>query len=1027
MPGRHVRAMLAIAAALALIFLPPVPATIAAVTPIVLAAGNGLAAGDVDHGQGADQGEDQGENIGELGSGPRHLGPTTVTADNSMTSGDASGGAGGGVKITVNNYVSTACASGASTVGIPTQYITVKAGDGGNGGESGTGQGTDQAEDQGENIGQFASGGGIGDVSVYSTNQITSGPADGGKGGDVSVVFNHQTLCVETDGPFRLRTPSSSVTKDGAKNIFASFTVNITCSTTPTPLVITGGNGGAGGKSGVEQGTDQGEDQGENIGRLATGSPINGPTLVDGDNVLVAGDAKGGKGAGVVVTINNYVDGTCTPGAIGTPRISLTAGKGGVGGGSGNGQGTDQAEDQGENVGQFAAADAGLGEVQINSTNSVVSDSANGGAGGKISITYKDLGTCDDGLQPAAAADERVIAKAGLGGKAGTSGELQGEDQAEDQGENVGQYATEAVDLGPVSVTSTNSLVSGPASGGAGGDVIVAYSPDDCGNADSGFENVSGSAGNGGRAGVTGFEQGLDQAEDQGENIGQFAGGSVDFGQITVHSDNSAISGDARGGDGGGVTVGDPNASCVDASPSPDARVSAVPGSGGAGGQSGFDQGADQAEDQGENIGQYSDSVGSIVSVTHHNVIDSGSVASGDPGLLVNDGCTIEALVERAPKLSVVEPPEPVEAVACDGPFSGHAEALIVSMGSVCELLPGAVIDDTVDVLPGGSITGHGFIVGGDMTIVRPALVSIMSGEVLQGNFTVDQLDGGAGRNRVCGMTVGNDFAIRGARESAGIIDVGGTAPCSKNHAGHDLTVAANAGGASTCANGAAHLVTYNPSTSAYCRPRPGLAGQTPTSGATGVARTVRPTITFTEDVTGVSATTMRLRDVAAGTYVPATVSYDSALHRATLVPSSLLGTGRLYRVEVSTAIENADGRGFWGTTWEFRVSLDGTAPTFRHSPANHATGVSRTANVYLWFSESVTGVSGATIRLKDLATGRIVSATVTYDASLRRAKLNPSVTLKGVHHYRVDVRSGIHDRTGNPLPATHWDFWTRA
>ena len=52
------------------------------------------------------------------------------------------------------------------------------------------------------------------------------------------------------------------------------------------------------------------------------------------------------------------------PSLVGS-AITLTAGKGGVGGLSGDGQGTDQGEDQGENIGQFSSDTAGVGSVSV--------------------------------------------------------------------------------------------------------------------------------------------------------------------------------------------------------------------------------------------------------------------------------------------------------------------------------------------------------------------------------------------------------------------------------------------------------------------------------------------------------------------------------------------------------------------------------------------------------------------------------------------------------------------------------------
>jgi hypothetical protein len=207
----------------------------------------------------------------------------------------------------------------------------------------------------------------------------------------------------------------------------------------------------------------------------------------------------------------------------------------------------------------------------------------------------------------------------------------------------------------------------------------------------------------------------------------------------------------------------------------------------------------------------------------------------------------------------------------------------------------------------------------------------------------------------------------------------------------------------------------------------PHVSARTPASGATGVARDVRPTVTFDVPVTGVSATTFRLRDVATGTYVAAAVSYNATTRKATLAPSAKLGVGKTYRLYLTSGIKNALDAALVATNWSFRVSTDKTPPTIvGRSPGKGATGVSRTGNIAVRFSSAVRGVSASSLQLKDVTTGAFVPAVVTYNASTHRATLNPSAKLKARHHYLVVVRSSILDRAGNPLKKSTWSFTTR-
>jgi hypothetical protein len=77
-------------------------------------------------------------------------------------------------------------------------------------------------------------------------------------------------------------------------------------------------------------------------------------------------------------------------------------------------------------------------------------------------------------------------------------------------------------------------------------------------------------------------------------------------------------------------------------------------------------------------------------------------------------------------------------------------------------------------------------------------------------------------------------------------------------------------------------------------------------------------------------------------------------------------------------------------------------------------------------FSERVKGVSGKTLRLKNLTTGLYVRAKVSYSSSKRTATINPTLNMFGGTRYRVYVRSGITDLSGNKLATTHWTFRTR-
>jgi hypothetical protein len=796
----------------ALLVLVPAAATSASTgsasaAPVV--APNGAPGGNVAAGHGSDQGEDQGENIAQYGAGTKRLGPTTVHALNTITSGDAGGGHGGSVTVTFNNFVTTACTSGASALPISPQPVVINAGSGGRGGSTGTGQGSDQGEDQGENIGQNAKAGGIGPSTVGATNTIHSGPARGGDGGDVNLTFNEHTLCLGSAESLASQPPSgSTVTHDAEGNLIATFVTHTSCSSSSQPLVIRAGSGGAGGSSGHAQGADQGEDQGENIGQFANGSSQRGPTKVDAINTLTAPDATGGDGRSVTATFDNYIDGTCASAAAqGSPPVVVTAGSGGRGGISGSHQGSDQGEDQGENIGQFATGGAVIGRTSVSATNSIVSDEAGGGHGGTVNVTYNDLGTCPTGTLAGASADERVTAKAGGGGRGGSSGSAQGSDQGEDQGENVGQYATGGAKLRATSVTASNTNSAAGVNGGHGGDVVVTFHAGSCVHSGAGTEGVLGAAGNGGNAGASGKAQGADQAEDQGENVGQYAAKSALLGSTTVHAVNLNHSGDAIGGDGGNVTVTVGTSPCSTAAPGPDGRVGVTPGLGGRAGTSGVGQGADQGEDQGENVGLRSKGTAYAADVSAHSRNEAGQAVAGHPGVLTTNACTSALHTSmQVRRLAVVDAQQPLDPdiKPCDGVFHKRAIVVLVTPGSVCTLARGSQVAHNVEVRPGGTLIDNGATIGHDLRAYRAAEI-IVTGGTIAHDLVIDQLAGGSGRNRICGAAVKHNLAVQNGFASAGVVVVGGARPCAGNVVGHDLVVVENLGGASVSYNHAGH------------------------------------------------------------------------------------------------------------------------------------------------------------------------------------------------------------------------------
>ena len=131
--------------------------------------------------------------------------------------------------------------------------------------------------------------------------------------------------------------------------------------------------------------------------------------------------------------------------------------------------------------------------------------------------------------------------------------------------------------------------------------------------------------------------------------------------------------------------------------------------------------------------------------------------------------------------------------------------------------------------------------------------------------------------------------------------------------------------------------------------------------------------------------------------------------------------------VALGTAIKAVTaGTSLPSTSWTFKTTTDGIAPSIiGRLPAVNATGVARTGSIAVRFSEGVKGVTGSTVQLRDTVTGLYVPATVSYDATAKRASLRPTASLVAHRKYIAIVRSSIRDLAGNPMTTASWSFTT--
>ncbi|MBG6059381.1 Ca2+-binding RTX toxin-like protein [Cryobacterium sp. MP_M5] len=204
----------------------------------------------------------------------------------------------------------------------------------------------------------------------------------------------------------------------------------------------------------------------------------------------------------------------------------------------------------------------------------------------------------------------------------------------------------------------------------------------------------------------------------------------------------------------------------------------------------------------------------------------------------------------------------------------------------------------------------------------------------------------------------------------------------------------------------------------------PTVTARTPAAGALAVSQTANLTATFSEPVTGVSATSVVLTQGA--TAVPAVVTYNTATRVATLNPNATLVADRVYTVTIS-GIRDVAGNVMIIDTWTFTT---GPAPTIvTANPAAGDTGVGRNRSVVVRFSEAVTGVTGATVQLTRVSNGAVVAASNTLTNANRGVTITPTATLLANTRYRVTITggtAGVRDLAGNPLVTQTWVFTTR-
>ncbi len=219
----------------------------------------------------------------------------------------------------------------------------------------------------------------------------------------------------------------------------------------------------------------------------------------------------------------------------------------------------------------------------------------------------------------------------------------------------------------------------------------------------------------------------------------------------------------------------------------------------------------------------------------------------------------------------------------------------------------------------------------------------------------------------------------------------------------------------------------------------PTVSSTNPGSGATNVAVTVKPTITFSEAMlaSSINATTVKLLDSAGVAVAQASGSpaLSSDGKTATITPAANLKSSAQYKIQAvggSSGVKDAAGNAMastWtqGTAWT-TASSDTTAPTVSTTyPAANATNVAVNVKPAVTFSEPMMAstITSTNVKLIDPAGVAVAQASgsPSLSADGKQATITPAANLKNSTQYRIQVlggSTGVKDTAGNAMASTY-------
>jgi len=210
------------------------------------------------------------------------------------------------------------------------------------------------------------------------------------------------------------------------------------------------------------------------------------------------------------------------------------------------------------------------------------------------------------------------------------------------------------------------------------------------------------------------------------------------------------------------------------------------------------------------------------------------------------------------------------------------------------------------------------------------------------------------------------------------------------------------------------------------------VASISPSLGASNVLVSTSVTAVFSVamDNTTITNTNFYIKKGGSGTAITATVTYNSGTNTAVLTPSANLLPGTSYTIFLSKNIKTAGGTKINGgvtySEYTFTTTSDNIPPAITlTSPADGATGISRTTRITATFSEAI---DPTTLTSSSFYVNNGVTGTITYNATTFVATMTLSSPLNYSTTYTATVTTAITDTVGNHLAANKvWSFTTLA